>query len=50
MDGVTYRSKKGIFTVVVILSDQIGDSLIVILNILHGASVLADRPLLGSVL
>ena len=31
-----------------ILSDRIGVSLIVFLNISHGASMLADRPILGS--
>ena len=34
----------------VILSDRIVVSLIVILNISHGASMLADRPILGSAL
>ena len=45
----SYRSKKGIVIVFVILSDRIGVSLIVMLNILHGASMLADRPVLVSV-
>ena len=37
--------KKGIATVFVILSDLIGVSLIVISNILHCESVLANRPI-----
>ena len=49
MDRVSYRSKKELLQSV-ILSDRIGGSLIVILNISHGASMLADRPILGRAL